>query len=142
MSWRLLGQGKRCLVCLADCGCSVFQSFVTYVFLKYIISLNFVHTDTPSSHMKKTQTNKTKTLLPPVSVRAPGNTLLVYFYGFFPTLLAHEALGSSRWQVILVPVLRCVPNCVEGSLLRTAGTMFSHTPLLQVHRHSGSLHVH
>lgn len=32
VSWRLLGQGKRCLVCLADSGFSVTCRFVTQVF--------------------------------------------------------------------------------------------------------------
>jgi len=85
---------------------------------------------------------QTETLLPSVSVRAPGNILLVYFQGVFPTSLIHGALGSSRGPVVLVPFLRCMPNSAESSLWRTTGTVFSHTPLLQVHRHPGSLCGH
>lgn len=43
--------------------------------------MNFVHTDTPSSHMEKTP--ELETLLPSVSVRTPGNISLVYLQGLF-----------------------------------------------------------
>lgn len=48
---------------------------------------------------------------------------IFYLYilrAFFPTFLMHEALGSSRGQVVLFCVLRCSP-------WRAAGTVFSQT---------------